>query len=151
MSDLETLRKVLDELEWEPEQDESVSGFHIDFGPPHFPVATGFAAVAEDTNDFIFYINFGMNVAPADRETLMQSITRLNWGLTIGNFELNLDDGHLRFKSSVAYGGAGLSEALICNVIERAMSAVEAYGAELMSAIGAWPEEDGSVVDNNAS
>jgi hypothetical protein len=150
MSDLDTLRHVLDDLEWEPEQDETVSGFHIDFGPPHFPVATAFAAVADETKEFVFYINFGVNVAPADRETLMHSITRVNWGLTIGNFELNLDDGHLRFKSSVAYGGAGLSESLICNVIERAMSAVEAYGAELMGAIGAWSEEDGIVADNNA-
>lgn len=151
MSDLDTLRHVLDELEWEPEQDEAVSGFHIDFGPPHFPVATAFAAIAEETKDFLFYINFGINVAPEDRQTLMQSITRINWGLTIGNFELNLDNGHLRFKASVAYGGAGLSEALTCNVIERAMSAVEVYGGELMSAIGDWPEEDGIVTDNNAS
>ena len=135
MSDIDTLRKVLDELEWEPEQDESVSGFHIDFGPPHFPVATAFAAVAEETKEFVFYINFGINVAPDDREILAQSVARINWGLTIGNFELNLDDGHMRFKASIAYGGAGLSEALICNVIERAMSAVEAYGAELMTAM----------------
>lgn len=135
MSDIEILRAVLDELEWEPEQDATVPGFHIDFGPPHFPVATAFAALAEETKEFVFYINLAVIVAPEDSEALVNAITRVNWGLTIGNFEFNLNDGHLRFKASVAYGGVGLSEALICNVIERAMSAVEVYGAELMKAI----------------
>ena len=142
MSDLDMLRRVLDELEWEPEADEHVSGFHVDFGPPHFPVATAFAALAEDSQEFVFYINFGVNAAPEDRESVMHAITRINWGLTIGNFELNLDVGHLRFKSSVGYGGVGLSEMLIRNAIERAMAAVEAYGAQLINAIGIWPEED---------
>ena len=133
MSDVDTLRRVLEELEWEPEPDETVTGFHIDFGPPHFPVATAFAAIVEDAQEFVFYINFGINVAPENREAIAHAIIRINWGLTIGNFELNLDNGHLRFKSSVAYGGAGLSGPLICNAIERAMSAVELYGAELVS------------------
>jgi hypothetical protein len=133
MSHVETLRRVLDELEWEPEPDETVSGFHIDFGPPHFPVATAFAAVDEEAQEFVLYINFGVVIAPEDREALALVVARINWGLTIGNFELNVDTGHLRFKSSVAYGGVGLSEQLICNAIERAMSAVEAYGAELVS------------------
>ena len=135
MSDIDILRGVLDELEWEPELDEAVSGFHIDFGPPHFPVATAFAVLAEETKEFVFYINLAVIVVPADSQALLNAIARVNWGLTIGNFEFNLNDGHLRFKASVAYGGVGLSEALICNLIERAMSAVEVYGADLMKAV----------------
>ena len=133
MSDVDTLRRVLEELEWEPEPDETVSGFHIDFGPPHFPVATAFAAILEDAQEFVFYVNFGVKVEPADRGPLEYEMTRINWGLTIGSFQLNNDNGHLRFKSSVAYGGAGLSEHLICNAIERAMTAVEVHGAELIN------------------
>ena len=136
MSDIDILRRVLDDLEWDPEPDNAVAGFHIDFGEPHFPVATAFAVLAEETKEFVFYVNFGFVVAPEDSEALVNAVARVNWGLTIGNFEFNPNDGHLRFKASVGYGGMALSEALICNVIERAMSAVEVYGAELMKAVG---------------
>ena len=43
---------------------------------------------------------------PADRRAAMaELLTRINFGLILGNFELDLDDGEIRFKASLA-GGA---------------------------------------------
>ena len=145
---LETLRNVLDELSWEPKRAEGVAGFEVDFGPPYLPVANALAAISVQ-EQFVFYLNFGFTAAPELRDTCAQFIARANWGLTIGNFEMDYEDGQLRFKSSVAFAGAELTETLIKNAIRAAMNAVDVYADPLAAivmrgetAAAAWAQVD---------
>lgn len=137
MTPLETLHKVLNEIEWEPEPDETVTGFHVDFGPPYLPVSSAFAAVANDTQQFVCYLNFGACAAPDRRDEVARFIARANWGLMIGNFEMDFEDGHVRFKSSLDYSGAELTENLIRNAILSAMNAMEKYAGALLAVLTA--------------
>jgi hypothetical protein len=144
-----TLRRTLVELGWEPEQ-RSESTFYIDFGHPHMPVADAIAAVVVDSRQFVLYINLGA-AAPANRrDEVGRFITRANWGLTIGNFELDYDDGHVRFKSSVAFDGRELSEATIRNAIFWAMNAVETYAEALVEVIAGEKEAEQAITDVEA-
>lgn len=145
---LETLRNVLDELRWEPKPAEGVAGFEVDFGPPYIPVANALAVISGQ-EQFVFYLNFGFTAAPELRDPCAQFIARANWGLTIGNFEMDYSDGQLRFKSSVAFTGTELTETLIRNAIRTAMNAVEAYADGLAAivmrgetAAAAWAQVD---------
>src|SRR6476660_7203299 len=131
---VQTLEQVLTEIGWEPEPNDE-SSFYVDFGPPHMPVADALAAVVVDSQQFIFYINAGLAVLPERYDEVARFITRANWGLSIGNFEMDYDDGHVRFKSSVDFRGLELSEALIRNTIVPAMHAVETYGMPLIDVI----------------
>lgn len=54
-------------------------------------------------------------------------ITRANQGLPIGNWELDLDDGTVRYKTSLELGGEGLSMPLAGCLIERNLAVVDAY------------------------
>jgi hypothetical protein len=126
-TDVRLLREVLDELEWAPQELESQVAFSVDFGDPHLPVSNALAAIAIPASQFVIYINFGFVVPSALRDEVARLAARANWGLTIGNFELDLDDGHARFKSSIDYTGVSLSKALIRTAILRAMTAVERY------------------------
>jgi hypothetical protein len=132
-SAMQRLGKVLAEIGWNPEQTDS-GGFHIDFGPPHLPVSTGFAAIIGDTKQLIIYLNFGFLVISEKRDEVLRLVARINWDLIIGNFELDSQDGHLRFKSSFDFEGAELDECLIRNALLGAMRAVETYGGALMKA-----------------
>ena len=121
-----TLKRVLEEIGWEPRPVDGVTGFVVDFGPPHTPIASGLAAISPE-DQFVFYLNFGFVAAPERRDECARLIARANWGLMIGNFEMDYEDGQVRFKSSVPFAGIDLSEPLIRNAILAAMTAVEAY------------------------
>lgn len=130
-----TLQKILAEMGWEPQPEPAVAGFYVDFGLPHIPVSEAFAAISAEPEQFVFYINFGPAVPPDRRDQMAQFIARANWGLTIGNFEMDYEDGHVRFKSSIDFQGIELSEALIRNTILAAMNAVETYADLLIEVI----------------
>jgi hypothetical protein len=132
---VQTLRRTLAEIGWEPESSERTTNFFVDFGPPHLPVADALAAITPGTERFLFYVNFGAAAPPRRRDEVARFITLANWALTIGNFEMDYDDGHVRFKSSVDFEGVELSEALIRNTILPAMHAVETYADSLMAVL----------------
>jgi len=130
-----TLRKVLAEIGWGAEPDEENTSFYVDFGPPHVPVSDAMAVVAADTERFLFYVQFGATAPPERRDEIARFITRANWGLSIGNFEMDYEDGDMRFKSSVSFQDVELSETLIRNAILSAMNAVEAYADALIAVV----------------
>lgn len=129
-----TLKRVLDAIGWEPEPAESIAGFVVDFGEPHLPIADALAAITIDDR-FLFFLNFGFDAPPERRDECARLIARANWGLSIGNFEMDYEDGQLRFKSSVDFAGTELAEPLVRNALVAAMSAVEAYAAALADVI----------------
>jgi hypothetical protein len=139
---METLGKVLTELNLQPAVSDDQTNFFVDFGGSHLPVADALAAIVVESQRFVFYLNLGLAALPEQRDTIARFITRANWGLTIGNFEMDYQDGHIRFKTSVDFEDSELNEALIRNSILSAMTAMEAYGDELvtMAAADARPQ-----------
>ncbi|MDE3175249.1 MAG: YbjN domain-containing protein [Pseudomonadota bacterium] len=56
---------------------------------------------------------------PEPRRAAMQELlTRANFGMFVGAFELDLDDGEIRFKTAVDFRGDRLSAALVRNAVE---------------------------------
>jgi hypothetical protein len=132
---VDTLAKVLTEIGWEAKRDVVTAGFVVEFDPPYIPLSTAFAAVAIESEQFMFFLNIGVAVPPDRVDEVARFLTRANWALTIGNFEMDYDDGHVRFKSGINFRGAELSEALIRNAILSAMNAVERYADALINVL----------------
>ncbi|MFA9444515.1 YbjN domain-containing protein [Egicoccus sp. AB-alg6-2] len=61
------------------------------------------------------------------RDRMMRLVTQANYGLVIGNFELDLGDGELRFKTSLDHGTDRLSGALLAALIEHNLAAFDRY------------------------
>jgi hypothetical protein len=131
----ETLRKLLVGIGWEPEVCGDASTFAVDFGPPHLPIAAAVAAIHAEPSRFLFYLDYGATVPAGRRDEIGRFLTRANSGLAIGNFEMDWDEGLVRFKTSVDFSNTTLSETLIQNAILSAMHAVEAYSKPLMQVI----------------
>jgi len=129
------LQNVLVALGWEPQLDERSMGFFMDLGPPHVPVASAYAAISIDGEQFVIYFNFGIEAPEESRDEVVRFIARANWGLMIGNFEMDFDDGQVRFKSSLDFSDAELTETLIRNAIRPAMQAVETYAEAIVDVI----------------
>jgi hypothetical protein len=135
MKAFEILRTVLNEVGWGSEPDEEHLCFHVDIGPSHAPVSHLVAAIAPDTQRFVFYVILGLTVPPERQDDFVRFITSLNWGLSIGNFEMDYGSGCVRFRSSLDFSGAELTETLIRNAILSAMNSVEAYAEALIDII----------------
>lgn len=129
---IEALRRVLAEIGWEPVAESPTAAFHVDFGPPHMPVSSALAAIAVDTEQFIFYVNVGVFVDADRRDEVALFITRANWNLLVGEFELDFRDGHVRAKSAIDFDGSELDEGLIRNAILGVMNTVDTYVEALL-------------------
>jgi hypothetical protein len=67
-------------------------------------------------------------VAPEDRRAAAALlIARINWGMVLGNFEQDLDDGELRFKVALDPGGQPVTAELLRPLLQVAAAMVDRY------------------------
>jgi hypothetical protein len=122
-----TVTKVLTDTGWKPEETEKEGVLRVDFSIDKLPIADAVADVRIDYERFLYYLNFRDHAPPKYRRETMEFVTRVNFDLVIGNFELNLDNGRVRFKASVDFTSTELTATLIRDAIKSAMDAVEQY------------------------
>lgn len=94
---------------------------------------SSFAVAREAEGRFAIYSELDDRVAEDLRADAAALVARINWGLPIGNWELDMDDGALRCKTSIDIIGGPLSIALARRVIERNLAVVDAYLGALRS------------------
>ncbi|CAN1209311.1 hypothetical protein TUMEXPCC7403_03745 [Tumidithrix helvetica PCC 7403] len=64
-----------------------------------------------------FYSIYQENIPEGARLPVSEFLTRANYGMPVGNFEMDLDSGEVRFKISVELGNTVIPEELLgCNV-----------------------------------
>ena len=85
-------------------------------------------AHARETEDrFVFY-SIGIVDTPEDRRAAAaEFITRANYGLLIGNFEMDLEDGEIRYKTSIDVEGDRLSTSLIRQLVNVNIDTMDKY------------------------
>ncbi len=86
-----------------------------------------YVAALDDAEQVVVYgvVPFAIDVAR--RGAVMELITRANFGLTLGNFEIDLEDGETRFKTSLDVEGAELSERLLLSMVRANLAVMEHY------------------------
>lgn len=74
---------------------------------------TCYAQAIEHMDVFAFYSVLSVN-APAERRAeVAEFITRANYGLVLGNFEMDLRDGEIRYKTTIGIGELELTAGMI--------------------------------------
>lgn len=67
-------------------------------------------ALADEERSIVRYLVFVDGKIPeARRREVMEFLTRANYGLLLGNFEIDLSDGEVRFRCSTTTEGSELS------------------------------------------
>src|SRR5262245_6730937 len=82
-----------------------------------------------------FYWYLPVNAPPDKMTQVAEFVARANRGLRIGNFELDYDEGEIRFKSSIDVEGGELSEKMIDNLLRANLSPTDRYFNGLMEVI----------------
>jgi hypothetical protein len=94
-----------------------------------------FAQIMVNLEQFLFYAVAAVRVPDDDRAAVAEFITRANYGMRIGNFELDYSDGEVRYKTSLDFEGETLSPSLIRHAVYPAVLTMDAYVPGLMSVI----------------
>lgn len=67
------------------------------------------AQVREPHQQFVFYSFLPVRVSEDRRPAMAEFITRANYGMIIGNFEMDYADGEVRYKTSIDVEGSELT------------------------------------------
>lgn len=85
-------------------------------------------ALADEERQLARFYSIAPFVVPADRRAATNEyVTRVNFGMPVGAFELDLDDGEVRFKTSLALGGASASADLLAGLVWPNVAAMDRW------------------------
>jgi len=71
-------------------------------------------------------------VDEARRAAVGELLHRINYGLAVGNFELDFDDGEARFRTSVDFEGSQLAPGMIRQVLRANLASMSRYLAPIV-------------------
>jgi hypothetical protein len=130
----ETLGQFLEEDGWNPQQMEERTIYRVGFSGENaqFPC---YAQVLVDKEQFLFYAMAPIKAPEEARPAVAEFITRANYGMRIGNFEMDFSDGEVRYKSSLDFEGDELTSELIRHAIYPAVLMMDRYMPGLMGVI----------------
>ena len=113
---LENARNYLEDNEW-----------NFEVLLDHSTIALGFEGVNGDWHcmiqtreleeQMIFYSSLSENISPNRIDTMMKFITMVNYRLVVGNFELDVTDGELNYKTALDLESVNLKHDMIRNII----------------------------------
>lgn len=86
-----------------------------------------FCHCREEAEQIIFYVVAQERCPEAYRAAMAEFLTRANFGMLIGNFEMDYSDGEVRYKTSVDLEDAGMSPALLRNLVVAASTTFDKY------------------------
>jgi hypothetical protein len=86
-----------------------------------------FISVDEEDSQVVCYCVIPQKISPQRRSAMADFLTRANYGLYLGNFEMDFDDGEVRFKTSLAFRGDLLTFPLLAQVIQPCVAAMNQY------------------------
>lgn len=137
-----TLTTFLEEDGWHPQQLDDKSIVRVYFSGDHGDVRC-YAQIRVDLEQFLFYVVAPIKAPAEVRAAVGEYITRANFGLRIGNFELDYSDGEVRYKSSLDFEGQTLTPVLIKNAIYPAVHTMDFYMPGLLAVMygNRTPEE----------
>jgi hypothetical protein len=94
-----------------------------------------FAQTNEDLEQFVFYSVCSTKVPRDKREAVAEFLHRVNFGLIIGSFEIDMDDGEVRYKTSIDVEDDRLTYALIKRLVYPNVLMMDKYYPGIMAVV----------------
>ena len=81
----------------------------------------------EAEHQLLFYSVYPLNAPEERRAAVSELLTRANFGQFLGNFEMDWEDGEVRYKTSISVEDDRLTPALVKQVVEPNLRAMDRY------------------------
>ena len=128
------LGQFLESDDWYPQAIEEKFLFRMGFSGKNGQ-QTCFARIFDELEQFVFYAIAPVKIPEEQRQEVAEFLTRANYGLRIGNFEMDFSDGEVRYKSSLDFENEMLSPHFIKNAIYPAVHTMDRYLPGLMGVL----------------
>lgn len=86
-----------------------------------------YAKARESKKQFVFYSVCPINAPESKLQAIAEFITRANYGMIMGNFELDFNQGEIRYKTSIDVEGDQLTLALIKQIVYANIMMMDEY------------------------
>lgn len=93
------------------------------------------ANVPENETLFSFFSRLGISVPVDKRNAVAEYLTRANYGLRLGNFELDFGDGEIRYKTSIDVQDGELTTQMVKQMVYANVMTVDKYLPGILSVI----------------
>ena len=149
---LETVIQFLLDDDWSFEKMKGATALQFGFSGENGEW-TCLAQAKEDQNQFIFYSRAPVEAPEDKRLAMAEFLTRANYNLILGNFEMDFSDGEIRYKTSIDVEGDRLTPALIKPIIYSNLQMMDKYLPGITSVIEGSESPEAAVnrIDNPPS
>lgn len=106
--------------------------------------------VIEEHSQVLSYVCTPNNAPDTKRDSVAEFITRANYGMNLGNFELDYEDGEVRFKTSVDVEGGELTETMLRNLLTAGLTLTERYYRGLMAVMFSNSEPKRAILESES-
>ena len=130
----DTMTQFFSEDNWRFEQLEDQPILRLGFSGDHGKW-TCYAQAREEHQQFVFYSVCPLNAPEEKRLATAEFLTRANYGLVIGNFEMDFADGEIRYKTSIDVEDDRLVPALVRNLVHVNVLMMDRYLPGMMAVI----------------
>ncbi|MEI7555256.1 YbjN domain-containing protein [Candidatus Chlorohelix sp.] len=86
-----------------------------------------YADIKDDEEQFVFYSVCPETTPHEQRSAMAEFLTRANYGIIIGNFEMDFEDGQVSYKTSIDVEGARLTVALVQRLVESNLDMMDLF------------------------
>lgn len=93
---------------------------------------TCYAQERTEQQQFVFYSIFPVRAPDTQMTQVAEFITRANYGMIIGNFEMDYGDGEIRYKTSVDLEDSSVEEPIIRHMVYANVLTMDKYFPGLM-------------------
>ncbi|MEG0564600.1 MAG: YbjN domain-containing protein [Anaerovorax sp.] len=145
MNIAETVREIAQEANWNIQEVRGL--FKIDANSENGSWQT-FCKIFEEEERFCYYSLFPASVPKEKIPYLAEVLTRINYGLKIGNFEMDYDTGELHFKTYVDFYGEEDLRKAVGQCIYANLVSLDRYFTKLMQAIHGGEENKEEFLKN---
>lgn len=128
---LEMVERFLQEDDWPLSPVEGRSVYKTGFEGKNGQF-TCYAQERSEQDQFVFYSIFPVRTPENKSADIAEFITRANYGMIIGNFELDYADGEIRYKTSVDVEDVDLAEPLVRHMVYANVLTMDKYFPGLM-------------------
>jgi hypothetical protein len=116
---------------WEQRTIEHPSAVEVSFSHPRFPWKN-YAQAKEDDRIFVYYSLCPENAPVAHRPAVAAFLSHLNFNSIVGAWEMDMESGETRYRSSIDLRGQPLTDALLLGVVQANHQAVLSHLPSLL-------------------
>lgn len=89
--------------------------------------------IEEENKKFVFFSVYGANITVNKTPEILELLNELNCSIFFGNFELDTEEGEIRFRTNLPFDNIELSQDLVTDIV---MSNINAMDTSLVAIHG---------------